>query len=300
MGTKVQPNTWSKENLENIQEVNSLKGLKRNVTYQTKNYSLFSHLKGNRGAKNGVENSRVLNFVELITLTNYYPVMGIIYVNSSGTILEGHSKYNALMLTNKPIIFKIVTNMTVGQVAQFNTNKSSNWSPNTNFKSALQNGSKLANALLKVQAIVSNQSGLKSKITTGEMFAVLKQEVRYLVGGAKNTVMYDEYFDYSLLDKAESAEFCADMVTYGTIKSIIEKETSRILNVMKVVFQSSLENNFMCNFKLVDFKNALLRMEQKNEKFVDYRDSMRNRQQIMDIHNKKIAPSRRAVKVTNW
>lgn len=281
MATK---NYWSKEQLVNIQKVKSIKGVKLNTLLMTTNYSEFKRLKGNRGVN--VEQKRVKYFNDKITENQFFPLLGLIFVDVNGVIQEGHHRFESLKKAGKPIIFVVIPSMTIEEIATFNTNLPSKWDAENHLNSAMENGSKFAKNFFEIRAkiisVVYGAKGSKNQLNVGEMFGLLTDNIKYFNGGAKNTVKYSEFFNSEFETKALTEDYYNKLKNFVEIKKILQSQGfDRVHNITKVIFSCSIPNTYVRGFSLERFRINLM-----SEKF-DPKDNTASeyRVEAKRIHN---------------
>lgn len=241
--------------LKNVRRViKSVKNAPFHVACITTDYTLFKERKGNR---DGLQEDRVKNFIKKIEANCFYPILGMIFIDKDGIIIDGHHRFNALKRTNKPVVFMVLSEeLTLNEVSDFNTNKSSSWKNKDNFGSACDTGAELALQLNKLRiGLVSKYSkdGITAKeINIGDMYAILTQDSKYFGGGYKS-ITRKMFEDNTYLDVSQTIEYAEKLEMYTKIKATLINAQKRY-KITKVVMQCTFpENMKVVNFSLNHF-----------------------------------------------
>lgn len=229
----------------------------------TMKYDMFSHNEGNR---NGVQNKRINNFRAKIQKNRFYPVLGHIFVNNKGVILEGNHRFDACVAEGKPIIFMVVDNMTIDEISDYNTNKiSPSWKNDDNFSSAKHFGYDLAIILddtrLTLVSELSEKGITEKDITVGEMYAILTEQPKF-IGAGVNAIDLKMWKSEEFVEKARTGNYYNALVNYYEIKSKfnIHKRQKACRAIVECSFTGNKKatnfklEQFMSNFNIRNFR----------------------------------------------
>lgn len=233
------------EKLTNVREVTRISSAPIHMVCMTMIYSIFSHRKGNR---NGIQERRVANLIKKIKADRFYPVLGLIFVDRRGVIIDGHHRFEALQREGKPIVFMVVTNMTIEEIADYNTNKvSPSWKNPDNFGSALDLDYELAHKLDTVRMELLDElapEGLtESLLDIGGMYAILTGNHKHFGNGADSAVTLDHLKDNSLVPKAQSDEYYEHVKAYAKLKCLWSENMHKRYKACKVIMECSFPKN---------------------------------------------------------
>lgn len=245
--------------LRNIPEVKKAKEAAYNMLSMTTNYELFKEREGNR---NGLQESRVKLYQTKIRANRFYPVLGAIHVCLVGKLLliaDGHHRFEALKREGKPIVFMVVEDYSLDEIADFNSSRSSAWKNEDNFASALTEKLPLAVALDELRIEMTSKYGINdSKMNVGDMYGILTQNIKFF-GAGVHTVTREMYSDAELARKARSIEYQEVIDVYASLKQKFTNDNvHKTYKIVKVIMECAFENNKkLKNFDIVKFRDNL-------------------------------------------
>jgi len=265
-----------------------------NMVCITTNYSLFKEREGNR---NGIQEKRIKNFCEKIRKNRFYPILGLIFVDRKGVIIDGHHRYNACVREGKPIVFMVIDDMTLNEISDFNSNKISPvWKNDDTFGSAKAFGFELALIFddLRLELVSKySASGITEKdITVGEMYGILVEVPRYF-GAGVNVISREMWEEKIFVDKAKSIEFAETLDAYVAIKATWINRAHKRFKASKAIMECTFaKNKKATNFDLRTFVSNLT---PTNFKFRDDSGTNDFVREAVRIHNIRQPKNLRAI-----
>lgn len=209
-----------------FQTVKSLANLKANVIYQTTSYNLFKPIVGNRGEDKGFEEKRVRRYVKLIEDGQFFDELSVIIVTADGRIADGVNRWEACKRTNRPILFRVLSqpmfnqddNVLLNIVAIFNGSNPT-WSANQQYKAAKIVGMKLALqlSLLRSQIVMRDIRLSEKDISPNLMLTLVARDPKNTKARKKNLSEYNnnEYYAYAQTEEFfEEFEYVARIISY--------------------------------------------------------------------------------------
>lgn len=241
--------------LKNVKSVIKLNQASMNMLAVTTNYALFKHNEGNR---DGLQPKRVNNFVRKIENNTFYPILGAIRVNKKGVILDGNHRFAALVRCGKPIVFMVVEDYDLNEIADYNSSISSSWKNNDNFESALYDNAELAVVFAELKAEMKEKYSLPDhKLNVGDMYGILTQNIKFFGSGGVNAVTREMYFDKKLADLARTIEYQDKIDIYAKLKRRWIDE-NKAYKAVKVIMECAFKGNKKAtNFDLERFYKNL-------------------------------------------
>jgi hypothetical protein len=220
----------------------------------TTNYDLFKMRDGNR---DGIQSKRVKSFLKKIDANRFYPILGAIFVDKNFVIVDGHHRFEALKLRGKAVVFMVVENYDLNEIADYNSSMSSSWKNDDNFSSALYDKAELAVVLAELKAELVEKYGLTDqKINVGDMYGILTENIKYF-GSGVNTVTRDMYFNKELADKARTIGYQSTLDIYASLKRRWI-DSDKAYKAVKVVMECTFKGNKKAtNFSLDTFYKNL-------------------------------------------
>lgn len=191
--TKSKKVAAKKINVTKLIKGKSLKNLKADVVYETKNYSLFKHSKYNRAMDEGYMERKVKMFITLIIAGKFYHLLSEIKVNRNGIIWEGNHRFEALKRLGLPVRFMIYDAEEVNGTSEdmlkvqitFNGVRS-NWNRNAIIKTGIKVGGALVVAVDQMLNDLYNDEKYsflnKRNFTHSKVIGILMKDIKMLHG----------------------------------------------------------------------------------------------------------------------
>lgn len=264
----------------------------------TTNYSLFSLREGNR---NGSQDKRIKNFRKKIAENRFYPLLGHIFVDRKGVIIEGNHRFEACVAEGKPIIFMVIDDMTLDEISDYNTNKiSPSWKNLDNFGSAKTQNYELAIIFddLRLDLISKySERGLTEKdLTAGEMYGILTEQPK-MFGAGVNAVTLTMWKDKTFVEKARTIEFAEILDAYVSLKITWAHNVHKRFKASKAIMECTFaENKKAINFNLHRFVSNL---KTSNFRFKDDSGTNDFVREAVRIHNIRQPKNLRAISLVS-
>ena len=263
--------------------------------FKSTNYSMFKEREGNR---NGLQDRRVKNFIKKIKADRFYPVLGLIFIDRKGIIIDGHHRFEALKRQAKPIFFMVIEDMTLPEISDFNTNKvNPAWKNKDNFSSAKTLGYDVATTLdtirLEMLAKYSSMGIKEIEVDYGGLYAILVQSPKYF-GNGVNTVTLDMLNNNSLVERAKSDEYYHQVDAYIKLKYMLD------IHKKYKACKAIMECTFPENKKAVNFNIDYFLENHKTNKFraISDRDGTAEFvHEAIRIHNIKLPKYKKAIRL---
>jgi len=240
-----------KKSMENLMVIASLLGVKLNYNYLITDYSLLTPTIGNRGGK---KNPRIRYYVNLIKAGKFFYDLSVICVTITGRIVEGHHRFEALKLMNKPILIRIVADRNLTEISTFNSGMNTKWKPEETFDSAKTTGAAVAKALDDLRIALCEKNKIKkNQLTACEMYGILVKNTKHFSSG-KNAPTVEMWTAPTLESLASKKEFKKNIALYTKMKGEL-KSIRDAYKISKVVMDLHFDSKV--NFDLESFSTIL-------------------------------------------
>ena len=246
-------NQLIQKTMTNLTAIADLRNVKLFYCYviTVANYSLIKPTRGNRG---GLDNKRVLFYVNLIKNGKFDFDLSLIQVDPDGNIVEGHHRFQALMLCEKDIVIRIVPQKNLGQICNFNSGMNPKWKPEEAFNSADTAGAKVLPILKDLKADVCTKHKIsENKLSACEIYGILVKDTKHFSSG-KNSPTIDMWLNNSLFLSAKKKDFKKDLYNYGKMKYEL-KNMRDAYKIAKAVMDLHFDTTI--DFDLSTFCNIL-------------------------------------------
>jgi len=210
-------------------ECNDSKNAKAECIYSTKDYSMFTPLKHNRGEDKGIESKRLNDFKRVVAENKFFFTWVNVIINKAGVVIDGHHRLQLLKELGLPINF-IVTHekkfnpkndpngvKLLSAIAALNA-VNSMWTGTQHFNAAVNSDLQLAVQIKLMKARFDVEFNIDRKqITGGRIFNLLKKNV----SGLQSTLVdVSDYEDTSLIERLLSDDFEQELrFIYGIMKT---------------------------------------------------------------------------------